>query len=317
MPNASRRRYVFGPVPSRRLGRSLGVDLIPLKTCSFNCIYCQLGACEQTTVERREFFPVGDIVKDVERALDEGPRADVITFSGSGEPTLHSGLGEIADGIRRLTETPIVVLTNGSLFSDPAVRAACARTDIVIPSLDAGDERTFRHINRPHNSLHLHDLVKGLELFRQEFSGILWLEVFLLDSPYHDESQVRKIRRWVERIRPDRIHLNTVARPAAEAYAKALPHHTLVHYARLLGSNTEIVSDFVRSKGEIDFQARVDDVLNLLARRPCTLKDIADGLSTHPLEITKILEVLESGRVTRFSSPDGSLYYRLSEAKPD
>ncbi len=168
--------YIFGPVPSRRLGRSLGVDLVPFKTCSYDCIYCQLGRTTNQTVERREWVPLDAVLAELRGKLASQP--DYITLSGSGEPTLYSRLDELIDGIRAMTEVPIAVLTNGSLLWQPEVRSKLLRAHLVIPSLDAGDERTFQAIDRPHGTISFKRMLWGLIDFRREYQGQYWLEVF-------------------------------------------------------------------------------------------------------------------------------------------
>jgi wyosine [tRNA(Phe)-imidazoG37] synthetase (radical SAM superfamily) len=208
-------RFVFGPVHSRRMGYSLGIDPVPRKTCSMDCIYCEVGPTDKWTMERREWVPVGDILEEVRRKLAEQHRIDVITFSGSGEPVLHSGLGALIDGIRRMTDLPIAVLTNGSYMDDAAVRADLARADIVVPSLDAVTPEVFQAINRPHRKLHLEDVIAGLKAFRKEFQGKLWLEVLLVEGVNDSDEDVKRLAAVAAEIEPDRIDLNTVVRPPA------------------------------------------------------------------------------------------------------
>jgi len=166
-------KHVFGPVPSRRLGRSLGVDLVPYKTCTFDCIYCQLGCTTDKTIDRREWVPLGDLLEDVKAALVREP--DYVTLSGSGEPTLYARLGELIAGIRSMTSVPVAVLTNGSLFWKPEVRKELLQADLVVPSLDAGTERSYLQVNRPHSEVTFERLIEGLEAFGREYAGQLWL----------------------------------------------------------------------------------------------------------------------------------------------
>ena len=171
-------KHVFGPVPSRRLGRSLGVDLVPLKVCSYDCIYCQLGRTTCKTVGRKEWVSMDAVLDELKRKL--ACRPDYITLSGSGEPTLHSRLGEIIEHIQAMTKVPVAVLTNGSWLWQRGVREALTLADVVMPSLDAGDELLFQAVNRPHPEITFEKLVSGLEQFRREFSGQYWPEVLLL-----------------------------------------------------------------------------------------------------------------------------------------
>src|ERR1035437_696237 len=204
-------KHVFGPVPSRRLGRSLGVDLVPFKTCSYDCIYCQLGRTTRKTVERKEWVPMDAVLDELKRKLTCRP--DYITLSGSGEPTLHSRLGEIIEHIQAMTAVPVAVLTNCSLLWQAEVRDEVALADVVLPSLDAPDPERFEFINRPHPDITFERLLDGLAAFRREFSGKYWLEVMLLGGYTSLPPQIRQLAEWTRRIQPDKVQLNTAARP--------------------------------------------------------------------------------------------------------
>lgn len=171
-------KYLFGPVPSRRLGRSLGVDLTPFKTCSLDCVFCQLGCTTHKTIQRSEYVPVADVQSDIEAWLQTGVKADYITFAGSGEPTLHSGLGEILGFIKEKTPIPTALLSNGTLFSNSEVRSAAQKADLVKLSLSAWDQASFEQVNRPHPDLKFKEVLEGYKVFRDEFKGRLWVEFF-------------------------------------------------------------------------------------------------------------------------------------------
>ena len=280
-------RHVFGPVPSRRLGRSLGVDLVPYKVCTFDCIYCQVGRTTRHTTMRAEFVPVADVIEEVRQKVAHGVRPDYVTLSGSGEPTLNRGLGEVITGIKRITDVPVAILTNGSLFTDPEVRKACALADLVLPSLDAGDEKLFQYINRPCPGLTLEKLVEGLAAFRAEYHGKIWLEVFLLDGVNASVADIEQINQHIARIRPDRIQLNTAVRPTAEAYAQALSKDDMDRLCRLFRPEAEVIADFSKVHEEPRFAAQREEVLDMLRRRPCTLDDVAAGLAIQRNEAAK------------------------------
>ena len=288
--------YVFGPVPSRRLGRSLGVDLVPFKTCSYDCVYCQLGRTTCKTVERKAWVPLDDVVSQVREKL--ATRPDYVTLSGSGEPTLFSRLGELVSLIKGQTDVPVAVLTNGSLLWEPDVQQGIADADLVIPSLDAGDPSLFRHVNRPHDSIDFDQMVQGLIEFRQRFAGAYWLEVFLLGGMTAIPAEVDKIGRVINRIQPDRVQLNTVTRPPAEDFALPVSREDAEHYARMLSGQAEVIADFQGVHHEGEFAAKRDDVLDLLRRRPCTVEDIAAGLAMHTNEALKyVTELLDRGAI--------------------
>ncbi|SHG21587.1 Wyosine [tRNA(Phe)-imidazoG37] synthetase, radical SAM superfamily [Desulfacinum infernum DSM 9756] len=281
---------VFGPVPSRRLGRSLGVDLVPFKTCTYDCIYCQLGRTTRKTVTRREWVPLEDVLSELKDKLTFQP--DHITLSGSGEPTLYSRLGELIEGIRSMTQIPVAVLTNGSLLWDPQVRRDLTEASIVIPSLDAGTEDMFQAVNRPHPHIPFEEMLEGLRIFRSEYHGAYWLEVFILAGHTAVWSEARKIARLAKRIGPDRVQLNTACRPAAEDYAVGVDPSRLQEISRFFHPPAEIIADFeVPDLGKRGSATR-EAVYELLKRRPCGTGDVASGLGLHPNEALKYIEEL-------------------------
>jgi wyosine [tRNA(Phe)-imidazoG37] synthetase (radical SAM superfamily) len=290
---------VFGPVPSRRLGRSLGVDLVPFKFCPYDCIYCQLGRTTKRTTERVEYLPLESVMSDLDKTMQSVPVPDVITLSGSGEPTLHSRLGKLISWIKRQTGLPLAVLTNGSLLWDPRVREDLADADIVLPSLDAGDKKLFHYVNRPHPSIGFQKMIQGLEDFRREFSGKVWLEVFLLAGVTGIESEVAKIARIARKIAPDRVQLNTVTRPPAEQFAYPVSPEQMQRLAAAFGGLAEVLGYFQAESRPIEQTAGEQAILELLGRRPCTVSDIADGLSLHPIQVLKLTErLMQSGKAS-------------------
>ncbi len=291
-------KHVFGPVPSRRLGRSLGVDVVPRKVCTFDCVYCQVGRTSSRTLQRSVFTPADEIVSEVRVALERGARPDYVTLSGSGEPTLHADLAAIIKGIKLVTEIPVALLTNASLFWDPEVREACALADLILPSLDAGDEEVFQAINRPAPGLTLERMVQGLAAFRKEYRGSIWLEVFIVEGLNSSEEQSLKIRAIAERIKPDRIQLNTAVRPTAEE-VHAVPEERLLELCRLLGPHAEVIADFHGVHERPAFAAREEEVLAMISRRPCTLDDIAAGLGIHRNEAAKYVGKLLGDKLVR------------------
>ncbi len=308
--SAQSHSHVFGPVPSRRLGRSLGVDLVPFKTCTYDCIYCQLGRTTNQTLERKEWVSMDAVLEELKRKL--GCRPDYITLSGSGEPTLHSRLGEIIEHIQAMSDVPVAVLTNGSLLWQKEVRQEVALADVVLPSLDAGDAFKFAFINRPHPDLTFEQMVEGLIAFRGEFTGQYWLEVFLLGGYTAMEADVKKIAAWVRRIRPDRVQLNTVARPPAEEFALSVAPEELARLAGRFSPRAEVVAE---QPSRLNHKSRKLDaraVLDLLRRRPCTAGDVARGLGVNRLEILKRLEPLVARGEIETSRHEGEVYYRAS-----
>ncbi len=306
-------RFVFGPVPSRRLGRSLGVDLVPMKTCSFDCIYCQLGRTSELTVSRREYVPLDRVISDLRGALERRP--DYITLSGSGEPTLYARLGELITRIKQITDIPVAVLTNGSLLWQPEVRRELAAADLLVPSLDAGDTAIFETVNRPHRSIDFAAVVDGLVRMREEFRGHFWLEVFLLNGFTGLPGQIASLVEQVRRIEPERVQLNTVCRPPAEDYAAGLPAQRMAELAGLFTPCAEVISDFHGIHRQPEFAAGRREVADLLRRRPCTAGDIADGLQMHLNEVAKYLEELAVAGEVESRRVHGLIYY-LCKGEP-
>jgi wyosine [tRNA(Phe)-imidazoG37] synthetase (radical SAM superfamily) len=208
-------KHIFGPVPSRRLGQSLGVDLTPYKTCTQDCVFCQLGRTPSKTITRREYVPIKAVLDELGRWLKRGGKPDHITLSGSGEPTLHSRFGEVLRFVRTNSAIKAVLLTNGSLFHLPEVRRQALQAHIVKVSLSAWDQASYGWVNRPHPDLDFKQLIEGQKSFREEFKGEMWIEVFLVAGMNSIPSDVAKIAALVDLLKPDRIHLNTAVRPPA------------------------------------------------------------------------------------------------------
>ena len=239
-------RHIFGPVPSRRLGFSLGIDLVPFKTCSLNCVYCECGATNKLTVERKEYINYEEVIEEIDIYLTYNNAPDYITFSGSGEPTLNSRIGNIIDYIKNnYSEIPLAVLTNGTLLHLKEVRKALLNADLVIPSLDAASEITLKKINRPHNSIKLYNFLAGLIDFRNEFNGQIWLEVFILPDYNDNIEELMLIKESILKIKPDKIQINSLDRPGAVPNLLKPSFEQLENIKKLFGlSNVEIISNY-------------------------------------------------------------------------
>ncbi len=261
---------VFGPVPSRRLGQSLGIDPIPLKTCNWNCVYCQLGTSAHVVTERREWIPGSLILEQVEEALDRhGPgEIDWITLVGSGEPTLHSGIGDVIRGIKAMTAIPVAVITNGALLYDAEVRTELVAADAVLPSLDAGSDRLYRLINRPHATLSFERYVEGLIAFRKMYDGRLWLEVMLLQGINDSEEALVDLARVIARIEPDAIHLDVPSRPPAEAWVRPASEEGLMRASAILGKTAQVVHPVDGTFDLGGYGNVVDAVIGIITRHP-------------------------------------------------
>jgi wyosine [tRNA(Phe)-imidazoG37] synthetase (radical SAM superfamily) len=244
--------------------------------------------------------------------LAEGLEADFISISGSGEPTLNARLGELIDGIKKITNVPVAILTNGTLLYKQDVRAGCARADVVLPSLDAGDEQTFQRINRPHASLSLEKLISGLCAFRKEFAGQIWLEVFLIEGFNTDTEQIAKIKDAINRIRPDKVQLNTAVRPTAEPGIKSLSAEKLRAIAEELGEKCEVIADFSAGRQGGNIEGKAEDLLSMLKRRPCSLKDICSALGISRNEALKYIALLQQQGVLNSEKKDGVIFFKAN-----
>ena len=304
-------RHLFGPVPSRRLGVSLGVDLVPQKTCAYNCVYCECGRTTRLTGERREYVPTGQVIAEVDEYLARAPDLDYVTFAGSGEPTLHSGIGEIISFIKdQYPRYRIAVLTNGALLGDPDVRAALMRADLVIPSLDAVSEETFQKINRPCPGITARDLLEGLTTFAREFTGEIWLEVFIIPGQNDTEEEILRLKDAISAIRPDHIQVNTLDRPGAEIWVRPASPLALERIASMLGGRAEVIGAACSSQALPPKATEVTDLLlATIKRRPCTIDDLVGTLGLRPAEISKCLRVLEAeGRIESIRETRGIFY---------
>ena len=306
------KKYLFGPVPSRRLGLSLGVDIIPLKVCTLDCVYCQIGRTTEKAIERKDYVPVSAVLDELRGRLAQGLEADFITISGSGEPTLNLRLGDIVAGIKKLTGIPVAIITNGTLLYREDVRADCARADVVVPSLDAGDEQTFEKINRPCRDISFEKLIAGLVAFREEFDGQIWLEVFLIEGFNTDVEQISRIKELIKLIKPDKVQLNTAVRPTAEVGIKRLDAVKLKAIAAQLGENCQVVADFSPCYYGKHVESKAEDVLSMLKRRPCSLDDIAAGLRIDRKEALKYISYFQQQGVVNSEEKNGIIFFKTT-----
>jgi wyosine [tRNA(Phe)-imidazoG37] synthetase (radical SAM superfamily) len=314
MKGAPSKALIYGPVPSRRLGYSLGLDILPFKTCSMDCVYCQLGAYGRTTVRRREYVPVRAVLAQIRGALTSGAKIDAVTFSGSGEPTLHAGIGRIIAGIKRMTDVKVVVLTNSSTLAGRDNGRNLVRADIVVPSLDAVTDRVFAKVNRPHPGLTAEKIIDGLVRFRRRFKGQIWLEVMLVRGLNDGPAHLRRLREAIERIRPDRVQINTVVRPPAERNARPLTTAELERVREYLGPTAEIIADFSHRKQAAAAPDAAAAILTALKRRPMTAQDLSRSLGLVLEEVMALTRRLAIAGAIRTVRHAGNEYFEPAPA---
>jgi wyosine [tRNA(Phe)-imidazoG37] synthetase (radical SAM superfamily) len=308
--------YLFGPVPSRRLGISLGVDLVPLKTCSLDCIYCECGNTHNLTVERQEYVPVDEVLKELERYFRSNPNPEYVTFSGSGEPTLNSRIGDVLEFIRqKKPHLPIAVLTNGTLLGREDVRKSLCKADLVMPSLDGASASALQTINRPHNSIDVESYIDGIALFRSEFAGRLNLEVFILPGHNDKLKELALLKGAIGRIDPDLVQLNTLDRPGVIAGIHAATPKELRTIAEFFKPfKVEIIAAALIRKSAGSYRTDIESaIIETIMRRPCTPEDLATILGCHVSEINKYLGTLEETKKIESVLQDRGLFYQAKK----
>jgi len=303
--------YIYGPVPSRRLGFSLGVDIVPYKFCTLDCIYCQLGRTKHKRVKRKSFASCAGIIGEIREAVSSGKEIDFITFSGSGEPTLNSDIGGLIHEVRKITSIPVAVLTNGTLLYREDVQKDLMEAQVVIPSLDAVSQEMFRRINRPHYSLNIQSIMKGMKEFRSVYKGRLWLEVMLVKGFNDDRQELSQMKEALTRISPDKVYLNTVIRPPSERYAEPLSAAEMVSIKNYLDANCEVISEFhkKRSAGDKDIRG---SIIEMTKRRPLTVTDIAGVLGISEKNAESIIGTLKAEHTLAEKKHERKKYYTYS-----
>lgn len=309
-------RYIFGPVASRRLGVSLGVDLVPSKTCPLDCIYCEAGATTNLTTERREYVPTDQVIAQLDEALKKGPELDYLTFSGGGEPTLNSGIGRIVDFVKdHYPQYKICLLTNGCLLGDPEVVREIARVDLVVPSLDASNAEEFKTINRQASDLSFEDMLAGLIDYCKERTSLVWLELFIVPGVNDSDESIARFADIIRRIQPDKVQLNTLDRPGVVDWVKASTAENTMRFIKAFEPfvPVEAVGPFRYRSKELRHDIELTDVDNrilaLISRRPGTLADLQVALELPAVEIKPHLDrMLQAGQIISERLPRGDFY---------
>ena len=307
--------HIFGPVPSRRLGLSLGIDLVPFKTCTLDCIYCELGKTATPVTERAEYVPYLQLKSEIATFFSsEDRKLDYITLSGSGEPTLNKALPHVIKLLRTLTKTPIALLTNGTLFSNPEVRREAVAVDVILPSLDVVSKDLFTTLNRPAPGLDIKEIIAGLIALRHEYRGRIWLEILFCRGLNDSPQEINRLVEAVAAIKPDKIQLNTVVRPGALAEAVAVEQAFLKKILPQFGARAEIIAPFAKDSDYGSTIGKAEKtILATLKRRPCTKSDLEQALGLKAVEVIKILDLmLEKGQIKALEH-SGERYFQTTD----
>lgn len=307
-------KYLFGPVPSRRLGMSLGIDLVPKKVCALNCVYCEVGETTKLTTDRMEYIKYDKIISELQQFMSSRPKIDYITFSGSGEPTLNSRIGEVLAYVKQnYPDVKTAILTCGALLSSPQLRTEILEADVILPSLDAATQAIFNKINRPNPNLSIDTYIKGLIDFRKEYKGQIWLEVFLLKGYNDTPEELGLIKEAILKIEPDIVQLNTLDRPGTVEGLIAMTKNELQKIKDYWDiSNVEIIASAAQRTDVDSYNTDIEGtILATIARRPCTLDDLNQILGIHVNEINKYLGALELNKKIKSTTLKRGVFYEL------
>ncbi len=303
-------QHIFGPVPSRRLGTSLGIDVVPYKTCNFNCIYCECGKTTNLINERKSFFDYNKIIEEVDFFLKNcETEIDYITFSGAGEPLLNKDFEKILEFLKRKYPSyKIALITNGSFLYKDEIIEEIKDLDLILPSLDAGCEETFKKVNRPHKEVKFENLIYGLTNIREKFKGEIWLETFFVKNINDNDEELEKMKKIIEKINPDKIQINTIDRPPALSKAMPLKRERLIYIKEKFGKKAEIISRQNIKKTVIN-ENNLEIVKNCLLRRPLTLEDILKTTGISVNEINKILSIIKPEEI----KINGKIFFKIKK----
>ena len=306
-------KYLFGPVPSRRLGISLGVDLVPFKVCNFNCVYCEVGRTNKLTNTRDSYIKYADIVKELDDFLSQKPNLDYITFSGNGEPLLNSELGKIAAYLKQnYSHYKLALITNGALFYDENLINEIKNIYLLLPSLDAVSPDLFRKINRPHHALDISKIIDGLIYLRRKYSGRINLEIFIVPGLNDSPEELHKLKMAVMKIKPDLIQLNTQDRPVAEEWVQPASLSKLDEIVKFFQPMPIEIISHHKSRGNIpSFNKSINEqIIQTVKRRPSTIDDLTKLLNINRKEVNKYLKNLVEEGVFKAEKHARGIFFR-------
>lgn len=307
--------YVFGPVPSRRLGRSLGLDLTPGRACSYDCAYCQLTRTRFHTAARQRFFPLGELLAELETVLAPCPGVDAVTFSGSGEPTLSLDLGAALAEVRRRVPAPVplCVITNGSLLWDAQVRRELLAADRVLPTLTTVVPATFARIHRPTAAITLPRVLAGLRDFAAEYRGGLELEVMLMAGVNDGDDELAGLAAFIRELpRPVGIFLNGPVRPPTDPACRMPAAERWQQAAAVLGRVAPITAAAAPLAGAPAGPVAAAAVLGLLARHPCTCEQLQVALGGDAGAMAALLARLVGAGAVRQVAEGGQVFFQVT-----
>ncbi|MCK4799170.1 MAG: radical SAM protein [Spirochaetes bacterium] len=310
-------KHIFGPVPSRRLGISLGVDLVPLKTCSLDCVYCECGKTTKLTTKRKEYVPQKEIIFELNHYLKRQPELDYITFSGSGEPTLHNGIGNIVKFIKKkYPQYTLALLTNTTLLGDKVLQKEIKDIDLILPSLDAVSDETFNKINRPEHSLNNKNIINGIIDFSKNYKGKIWLEIFIIPGLNDTEEELKLFKKILNEINPEMIQLNSIDRPSTETWVKKATKENLMRIKNYLSPSlpVEIIAKFDSGTRLIFEKENIENkILSIIYRRPCTIDDLVKISGLHLNELNKYIRILLENNIIEVSAQKRGNFYRIKK----